>query len=178
MSIWQDSNGGLHDDMNGAALSSPAWPQGMTKLTAAQAAALQNPAPTLTQAQNDAYVAIDAQAGMTRAKYITTVAGQSETYMSKAADAAAYKAAAYPFASLASYPWVKGEAIALSGATPTAAQAQAAADGILAAQAAWIALGANIEQARRAGSVAVTAASTVTAVQSAQMTAITALAAM
>lgn len=49
MTIWQDTNGRLYDDMNGVALSLPAWPKGLTKLTAAQVAALQ--VPTLAQAQ-------------------------------------------------------------------------------------------------------------------------------
>lgn len=132
----------------------------------------------LASAKSKAYDAIDSQAGTTRAKYITTVAGQSETYMSKATDAAAYKAASYPFANIANYPWVQAEAIALNGATPTAAQTQAAADGILAAQAAWITLGAKIEQARRAGAVAVAAAGTVAAVQSAQAAAVASLGAL
>ena len=43
MSIWQDASGALHDDMDGAALLLPAWPQGMTQLTAAQVAALPKP---------------------------------------------------------------------------------------------------------------------------------------
>jgi hypothetical protein len=136
------------------------------------------PAVLLQKAQSDAANAIDAQAGSTRSKYITTVAGQSETYMNKATDATAYKAAGYPFASLASYPWTKAEAKAVNGASPTAAQTQAAADGILATLAAWITLGVSIEQARRAGSVAVAAATTVAAVQAALAAAVAALAAM
>jgi hypothetical protein len=136
------------------------------------------PAQLLQSAQTTASKIIDGQAGATRAKYITTVAGQSETYMSKATDATAYKAAGYPFASVASYIWVRAEAAAMYGATATAAQTQAAADGILAAQTAWIALGAKIEQARRAGGVAVDAATTVAAVQAAQAAAVAALAAM
>lgn len=136
------------------------------------------PPPLLSDVQTAAYSAIDAQAGITRAKYITTVAGQSETYISKAADAAAYKAAAYPFASLINYPWVQAEAVAINGATPTAAQVKAAADGILAAQAAWIALGASIEQARRAGAEVIKLATTVAAVQAAQSASVAALAAM
>lgn len=60
MSIWQDSNGGLHDDMGGAALTLPSWPQGMTKLTAAQAVALQNPPLTLAQKQGIVWDAIKA----------------------------------------------------------------------------------------------------------------------
>ena len=62
MSIWKDSNGSLHDDMGGAALSLQNWPQGMTKLTAAQADAIQNPPLTLAQvtasliAQTQSYI--------------------------------------------------------------------------------------------------------------------------
>ena len=134
--------------------------------------------PSLLDARDAANAAIDAQAGATRSKYITTVAGQSETYMSKSADASAYKAAAYPFANLTSYPWVQAEAVAINGAPPTSDQVKAAADGILAAQAAWVAMGAQIEQERRAGSVAVAAASTVAAVQAAQAAAVSTLGAM
>lgn len=41
MAIWQDSSGGLHDDMDGEAFALPSWPQGMTQLTDAQAATIQ-----------------------------------------------------------------------------------------------------------------------------------------
>ena len=40
MALWQDSNGGLHDDMDGEALSLLNWPQGMTLLTNEQVAAI------------------------------------------------------------------------------------------------------------------------------------------
>lgn len=43
MTIWQDASGNLHDDMNGAALLLPSWPQGMTLLTDTQVAALAVP---------------------------------------------------------------------------------------------------------------------------------------
>ncbi len=132
----------------------------------------------LTTAQQSAFATIDAQAGATRLKYITDVAGQSETYLSKATDAAAYKAASYPSASIASYLMVQAEGKALYGATPTAAQYQAAADGIIAAQMQWIAIAAAIEQQRRAGKIAVAAAATAVAAQAAQAAAITALQAL
>lgn len=134
--------------------------------------------PSLADAQTAANAAIDAQAGATRLKYITDVAGQSETYLSKANDAAAYKAANYPSASIANYPFVQAEGKAINGATPTAAQYQAAADGILATQAQWIALAASIEQQRIAGKLAVQAAGTVATVQAAQQAAVNTLAAM
>lgn len=133
---------------------------------------------TLVQAQASAYLAIDNQAGTTRLKYITDVAGQSETYLSKASDAAAYKAAAYPVASIANYPMVQAEAKALYGAMPTTAQYQAAADGIITTQAQWTVLAAAIEQQRRSGKIAVAAATTLTAAQAAQAAAITALSAL
>lgn len=134
--------------------------------------------PTLAQVQAMANAAIDAQAGATRLKYITDVAGQSETYLSKANDAAAYKAAGYPSAAISNYPMVQAEAKALNGATPTVAQYQAAADGILTQQEQWIALAAAIEQQRRGGKIAVGNATTVAGIQAAQQAAIAALQAL
>ena len=58
MSIWQDQNGGLHDDDGGAALSLPNWPQGATMLTEAQVQALQ--APTLDQVKAQQIAALQA----------------------------------------------------------------------------------------------------------------------
>lgn len=136
------------------------------------------PPTPLAQTQATANSAIDAQSGATRLKYITDVAGQSETYLAKSSDATAYKAALYPVASIASYPMVQAEAKALYGATPTAAQFQAAADGIIATQAQWLQLAAAIEQARRAGKIAVNAATTNAGAQAAQQAAITALQAL
>jgi len=58
MTLWIDSNNQLHDDMDGAALSLPAWPQGMMQATTAQIAAL-NPAPTLAQQTLAQIIAIE-----------------------------------------------------------------------------------------------------------------------
>jgi len=49
MTIWIDSNNVLHDDDNGAALSLPSWPQGMTVATLEQVQAITNPPKTLKQ---------------------------------------------------------------------------------------------------------------------------------
>lgn len=46
MSVWQDTNGRLHDDMDGAALSLPAWPRGMVQLTEDEEKRLQDQAAT------------------------------------------------------------------------------------------------------------------------------------
>lgn len=51
MAIWQDSQGNLHDDMEGAALTLAAWPQGMTLLTDAEVAAARAPTPAQAHAQ-------------------------------------------------------------------------------------------------------------------------------
>jgi hypothetical protein len=63
MSIWQNpADGTLHDDMDGAALALPTWPQNMTLLTDEQAQVLQNPAPSIdslaasARAQRNAYL--------------------------------------------------------------------------------------------------------------------------
>ena len=45
MTIWIDSNNVLHDDMDGAALSLPSWPQGMKQATQEQITAATTPAP-------------------------------------------------------------------------------------------------------------------------------------
>jgi len=46
MSIWQDADGGLHDDAEGAALQLPSWPQGLVLLTSEQALAAMQPSPS------------------------------------------------------------------------------------------------------------------------------------
>jgi hypothetical protein len=125
-----------------------------------------------------AAAAIDVQAGKTRLKYITDVAGQSETYLSKASDAAAYKTAGYPSAPIANYPMVQAEGKAIYGAAPSAVQYQAAADGIIATEAQWLQLAAMIEQQRRAGKIAVAGAATGAEVAAAQQAAIAALEAL
>jgi len=132
-------------------------------------------AKTLLEVQTEALNDIDAHAGAARNRHITTAPGQSETYAAKAADAANFKVAGYPLASLASYPWVQAEAQAINGATPTAAQAQGAADGILAAQASWATAGVKIEHQRRASTLAVQKATTVADVGTALAAAIAAL---
>lgn len=141
-------------------------------------AAIPTSAELLLAEQKSACSAIDSAAGSTRAKYITVVAGQSETYQAKQQDAINYKTSGYPYASIGSYAWINAEALAVYGSAFTAAQAQAAVDNILATAAAWITKGAQIEQARRAGSITVAAATTVAAVQSAQAAAVTALQAL
>lgn len=152
-----------------------AVPLSDAELSARQAEEAAFVAGSVDRARAAALRAIDNQAGVTRIKYITPVAGQAETYLAKANDAQVYKTAGYPAASIANYPLVQAEAVALYGATPTAAQFQAAADGILATQSQWIAKAAQIEQQRRAGKIAVTAAMDVAAINAARDTAIAAL---
>ena len=51
MTIWKDENNGLHDDMDGTALTLPSWPQGLTSITDEEAASISavNNAPTPEQ---------------------------------------------------------------------------------------------------------------------------------
>lgn len=53
MALWIDSTNQLYDDMDGAALSLPSWPKGLTQATQAQVNAIRatKPAPLPQQAQ-------------------------------------------------------------------------------------------------------------------------------
>lgn len=136
--------------------------------------AVDPPAPTLAEAQVAALAAIDAAAGRARGRYITTVDGQDATYLLKAQDAERYKAAGYPAAAIASYPWIKAKADATNVA-PTAADYQAAANMILSTRDAWVPTGAAIEREREKGKAAVLAAGTASAVDAARAAASDAL---
>lgn len=129
------------------------------------------PPPTLAEAQAAAHAGIDAATGAARARYITTVNGQESTYLLKAADADRYKAAGYPTAQIASYPWVRAKARSMVAA-PAAADYQAAADLIIATRDAWVATGAAIEEARERGKSAVAAAVDVAGVEAARTAAV------
>lgn len=132
-------------------------PAGCIKITDDEADAIRRPTPTLAGAQTAAYAAIDSAAGITRSRYITDVAGQSETYLLKSGDANRYTAAGYPVADIAAYPMVRAEAKALYGATPTDAQYRLACDYIVKTQEVWLLLAADIEECRRRGKEAVRA---------------------
>lgn len=107
--------------------------------------------------------AIDATAGAARARYITVAPGQEATYILKAQQAAAFKAGGY-----------SGPAPGLVQAEmdATGATAQAAADDILAQEAAWAYKAAQIESARRRGKVAAGNAADAAAVEAARAAAI------
>ena len=109
---------------------------------------------TIDDIKRDAYSAIDSAAGQTRLKYITHVAGQSETYQLKADDAREFKAAGYPDASINNYPMVKAEAEA------TGETYRQAAETIRITEVNWKSLAAMIEKARRSGKINVSKATT------------------
>ncbi|MDA8258387.1 MAG: hypothetical protein M0Z99_22620 [Betaproteobacteria bacterium] len=133
--------------------------------------AVDPPRPTLAEVQASALAAIDAAAAATRAHYITTADGQAATYLLKAADADRYKAAGYPAAQIASYPWVMAKAKAMT-AVPAAADYQAAADLIISTRDAWVVKGAAIEEARERGKAVVAAAVDVAGVETARAAAV------
>lgn len=157
------------------ALAQNTWTPVVISAYQAEAA---EPVKTLAQSRVAAHLTIDAQAGATRRKYITDATGQDATYLQKAADATAYIAAGYPSAAIAAYPMVRAEARAIYGSSPSAIQYQLAADYIIATQTAFAQKGADIEEARRGGKIAVSNAQTVADAQAAQAAAIAALVAL
>ncbi len=119
---------------------------------------------------------IDRTAGETAMRYITSRPGQEATYLYKAQQARAHKAAAYPV-DLAPYPLIAAELTALQVANPTAT-AQMASDSILDTEALWLAKAAQIETARRVGKEKVKAATSQAAVLAARNEAVATLKAL
>jgi len=125
----------------------------------------------LVEYKTKAKEAIDYMAEVVRLKYVTPGSAQAMTYQEKGEEAADYVAASYP-ADLSSYPFIQAE-INATGKTK-----EAAADDILAQKAAWIAVGASIEEERLSGKKAVDDATDESAVDTAKDAAITALGAI
>lgn len=114
---------------------------------------------------------IDALADDARGRHITVGSAQSMVYVQKAAEADAYKAAAYP-SSTSSYPMLAAEAAA------TNQTAQQVADAVIAARDAWVATSGSIEAIRVPAKTAINAAADRAAAQTAHDNAKTALAAI
>jgi hypothetical protein len=112
------------------------------------------PAEHLQSAKQSAKNRIDIKAGDTRAKYITSVPGQAETYTAKYEDAKQFAAAGYPL-DTTNYPWVKADSEAY-GITP-----KQAADNIIMLRNAWTNIGTTVEKIRLAGKTQVELATTV-----------------
>jgi hypothetical protein len=120
------------------------------------------PAMPLADLQAASLVQLDDAAEVLRGKFITANSGQVATYLLKQNQAAAFKAANYTGT-------VPGLVQAEADATDKAAKD--ACDDILAQYDLWCNLAAAIETARRTAKVAVSAATTVDAVNSAVSTA-------
>jgi hypothetical protein len=88
MTIWQDENGGLHDDMGGAALSLPSWPAGLVQLTDAEVVALRAPTLAQVQASQIATLAAAYQAASQQSVTFTTKAGVTKTFQADASSQA------------------------------------------------------------------------------------------
>ncbi|MHB1023324.1 MAG: DUF4376 domain-containing protein [Acidobacteriaceae bacterium] len=121
MAIWQDTSGALWDDMNGECLNIPGWKTGKTELTAAQAQALQYPAPTLPQVQasQSTLMAASCQSAI-EAGFGSSALGTANTYGCKATDQANINLAAISGGNL----WCADSAGAWAFTAHTAAQAQ------------------------------------------------------
>lgn len=128
-----------------------------------------NIGPSLSALKADAVQKIDTAAGEVRAKYLTIIPGQSETYMYKLADCQQYIADGYP-ANVTAYPWVDSESLAQGKS------AADAADFVVATYLQWRGIGIQIEQLRITGKNGVRDATTIAGVCAARNTALTALA--
>lgn len=111
---------------------------------------------SLDEAVAEALDRIDQAAGAARARYITDVPGQAETYLDKYDDALRYLDDTSP--ALSSYPWVRAEA------TATGTTAQQAAMTIVGTRDAWRQIGVTIEEARMSGKTRVRSEVTTTGV--------------
>ncbi len=98
----------------------------------------------LARKRDEGIFTIDDEAEQKRLAFITGGAGQAMVYQEKGEEATDFITAGYP-ADLTGYPFIQAEVTA-TGLTPTEA-----ADGIVAQKAAWISIGAQIEQIRLAG---------------------------
>ncbi|MFZ5544410.1 MAG: hypothetical protein ACOZJZ_12690 [Pseudomonadota bacterium] len=130
-------------------------------------------AAALDDAKAQAHAQIDQAAGAARLRYITEVPGQQAVYLRKEEQAREFKAAGYPAEAVP--PYVAAEVNAMpEGTTP-----QQAADTIIAIADQWqLTLSPLIEQERLKGKRAVTAATTLAAVQAAALAATEILAAV
>ena len=103
---------------------------------------------TATEAEPLALQQIDQAAGEARARYITSVPGQAETYLMKYQDAVAFQAGNGPT------PWVEADAQAYGVTEAEAAQ------NIVDQYFAWVAVGKEIERIRLSAKASVRSATT------------------
>lgn len=140
--IYSTTDGSVRAQSTGPA---GAWrhqqpPEGFAILVVPHAALL-NPEMTfdIEPVRASLVTRVDAEAGATRALFITSTPGQAETYIYKAREARAYAAGADP----AGFPFLAAEA----EATDTTIAALAAI--VIAQEDAWMLTGAKIEAARQ-----------------------------
>ena len=124
--------------------------------------------PTLNELRESAFNAIDVEAGNTRARYITNVPGQAETYVLKAQQAQQFKDAGYP-ASTVAFPLLESE-IDATGHTPTVA-----ANNIISKRDDWMTLAKLVETERRKGKLQVESANDVQSIEAAKIYALATL---
>lgn len=95
---------------------------------------------------------IDKAAGKVRAKYITSVPGQAETYMMKTSEAKEIKSLGYPSnLDISKYPLIQGEMAATGDSVVLTCETILYTEGL------WRLKAAQIETERRRGKIAVVA---------------------
>ena len=128
---------------------------GVVDMTSEEVAAVEASAPSLTEVKTALRSEIDAAAEICRLSFITAGAGQALTYMQKADQAAAYRAASSPVE--ADYPLLMAE-VGITGET-----IEAVAGVIAASFLAWQQIGSQIEATRLGAKKAIEAAANVEA---------------
>lgn len=129
---------------------------------------LQTAVVPLAEVKKRLKLSVDEAAAKARCRYITSIAGQLESYSRKAAQAQAYKDAGYP-ADLTPYPYIKIESEA-SGQT-----GRQVADTILLLESQWTVLDPEVEGRRAGGKRQIDEAVNETAAQTAHDTTVAAL---
>ena len=123
---------------------------------------IQSTTAELEAAQRAAIAAIDARAGAARSLYITVVPGQEGTYLVKRAEAAEIIAGGQEPADLTPYPHIAKRMGSVDGTTALEVAAT-----VLAMSDAWMAVGAEIDDARLRAKEAVRAATDQAAIDAA-----------
>jgi len=126
----------------------------------------------LDSLKKDACNRIDTKAGEMRNTYVTTALAQDSTYIYKALQADAYKAANYP---AVPDPSAHAFVIAEKEAMGESATYKQAADLIIATRDQWVIIGAKIEGVRRAAKIVIKSATTPEDIEAALQAGITEL---
>jgi hypothetical protein len=117
--------------------------------------------PSLAEVKAQLTFRVDAEAEVARLRYLTPGSGQALEYQATESDARAFMAAhlAGEVPSIADYPFLAAEALAIEMAKGIVPDPVAVAQDVIAQADAWIAAGSEIKALRRGAKLAIEAAS-------------------